>query len=79
VFDVLLIPPFGINGAAAASSIAYSMSLALALFYYQRLSGNSFLNCLLPRPSDLDLYFDLLKRARARMSAGVLAGSGRRG
>lgn len=76
VFDVLLIPRFGINGAAAASSIAYVMSLVLALGYYQRLSGNSALDCLLPRPSDLGLYFDLVRRALRRVSIIALAGPG---
>jgi O-antigen/teichoic acid export membrane protein len=76
LFDVFLIPRFGINGAAAASSLAYVMTLILALYFYQRLSRNSFLNCLLLRSSDLRLYSDLARRARRRMAAGAIAGSG---
>ena len=74
LFDFLLIPPFGIAGAAAASSIAYTLTFVLGLVFYQRLSGRSFLTCLLPRTSDLKLYMDLAKRARHWVSPGALAG-----
>jgi O-antigen/teichoic acid export membrane protein len=68
LFDVLLIPRFGINGAAAASSIAYTTSLALTLVYYQRFSGSSVLDCLFVRRADLRLYLDAARRARQRIS-----------
>jgi len=41
--DVALIPRFGINGAAVASSVAYIVSMFVALFVFARVSGRSFL------------------------------------
>jgi O-antigen/teichoic acid export membrane protein len=63
-FDLLLIPEFGISGAAAASSIAYSVSFVVALYFYRRISGNNVWDCVLPKLSDLELYVDLGKRLR---------------
>jgi O-antigen/teichoic acid export membrane protein len=63
-FDFLLIPRFGISGAAAASSIAYTVSLAVSLYYYRRISGNDVRDCLIPRTADLELYKNLAKRLR---------------
>jgi O-antigen/teichoic acid export membrane protein len=75
MFDLLLIPRFGISGAAAASSIAYSVSFTLTLLYYRRLSGNSVLDCLVVRGADLKLYMDLAKKARQRIVGHAIAGS----
>lgn len=77
VFDLLLIPPFGIAGAAAASSIAYSATLIMYLGYYERLSGNRFTECLLLRVSDLRLYMSFLQRARQRASMSLLGSGGK--
>jgi len=72
LFDLLLIPLFGISGAAAASSIAYTLSFALSLHFYQRLSGNSMWECLIPRMSDARLYGGLARRI---WSSALLAAS----
>jgi len=39
--DFALIPPFGVAGAAVASSLAYGVHFALSLAAYRRLSGGS--------------------------------------
>jgi hypothetical protein len=66
VADFALIPAYGVNGAGAASSLAYVVHLAAALYAYRWLSGQPALGALIPRPSDLALYTDavrgLLKR-----------------
>lgn len=74
VFDLVLIPPFGVSGAAAASSIAYSMSLVLSLAAYSRMSGQSALEAVLVRGSDLRMYLDAARSLRARYA--VLSGAG---
>jgi stage V sporulation protein B len=51
VFDLLLIPTIGINGAALASLFAYSVSAASLLVAYRRITGGS-LTALLPGPRD---------------------------
>lgn len=51
--NLLLIPRFGINGAAASSSISYVLTAALTLFAFRRLSGRGVIETLVVRRSDL--------------------------
>jgi O-antigen/teichoic acid export membrane protein len=67
---VALIPPFGVPGAAVASSLAYGVSLSLTALAYARLSRGSALEALLPRPSDASLYIDVLRGLSERLQAG---------
>ncbi len=66
ILNFLLIPRHGIAGAAWASTIAYGVSFVLTLFFYCRISGNSWSVVLLPQRSDWPLYrrvgTSLLKR-----------------
>lgn len=64
----VLVPAFGVSGAAAASSLAYGAHLCAALYAYRRISGQSPVDALLPRPSDLRLYTDALRGAFARVT-----------
>jgi peptidoglycan biosynthesis protein MviN/MurJ (putative lipid II flippase) len=66
LFDLALIPPFGVAGAAAASSIAYSLSLVLSLVVYSRMSGRSVWEAVLVQGSDLRMYLDAARTLRAR-------------
>ncbi len=52
VFDVLLIPRFGIEGAALASVIAYWTGTIVLLVAYRRVTAASLMD-LIPRPSDV--------------------------
>ena len=72
LFDLALIPRFGVPGAAAASSIAYSLSLVLSLAVYSRMSGRGAWEAVLVRGSDLQMYLDAARTLRARY--GLLAG-----
>jgi Na+-driven multidrug efflux pump len=63
--DFALIPPFGVSGAAVASSLAYGAHFALALAAYRQLSGGSIGDALLVRGDDLRRYVAL---ARQRVS-----------
>ena len=65
---IALVPVFGVNGAAAASSIAYAAHFAAALYAYRRISGQSVLEAIVPRPSDVRLYTDALRSVIARIS-----------
>ena len=53
VSNLLLIPPFGINGAAASSSISYILTAGLTLAAFRRLSGRGMIETLVVRRSDL--------------------------
>jgi len=64
----VLVPAYGVSGAAAASSLAYGAHLCAALYAYRRISGQSPVEALLPRPSDLHLYTDALRGALARVT-----------
>jgi O-antigen/teichoic acid export membrane protein len=66
--DFVLIPPFGIEGAAVASSIAYGTHFALALFVYRRLSGGSIWEAVLVRGGDLRRFVDAARQRLAPVS-----------
>jgi O-antigen/teichoic acid export membrane protein len=66
--DLVLIPAFGVNGAAAASSIAYFVHFCAALFAYRRISGRPALDAVLPRLGDAQLYSDALRSMRDRLT-----------
>lgn len=53
VADFVLIPPFGLTGAAIASSLAYATHFGLSLAAYGRLSGGSIIDAVLVRPADV--------------------------
>ncbi len=63
-----LVPPYGVNGAAAASSLAYAAHFAAALFAYRRISDQPALEAVLPRPSDVHLYTDAVRGVLARVT-----------
>jgi Na+-driven multidrug efflux pump len=66
LFDLALIPPFGVPGAAAASSIAYTLSLVLSLAVYSRMSGHGVWEAVLVQGSDLRMYLEAARTLRAR-------------
>jgi O-antigen/teichoic acid export membrane protein len=66
IFDLALIPPFGVAGAAAASSIAYSLSLVLSLTVYSRMSGQGAWEAVLVQSSDLQMYVNAARTLRLR-------------
>jgi O-antigen/teichoic acid export membrane protein len=65
VADLALIPPFGVEGAAIASTLAYCAHLALGLMAYRSLSGNPISDALFVRGEDFRRYANL---ARERFS-----------
>ncbi len=58
VLDILLIPPYSINGAAIASSISYITSGALSIFWFYRETGVSPFDMLIPQPGDIRLLYE---------------------
>jgi len=65
--DFALIPTLEVEGAAIASSIAYTASLLATLYWYRRVSGGSIAEALLFRPSDLRYYAEAWERVRERL------------
>jgi O-antigen/teichoic acid export membrane protein len=68
VADFILIPPFGVEGAAVASSLAYSAHLVFSLVMYRRISGQRISEALLVRGSDMRLYLDVARGWGARLA-----------
>lgn len=57
ILNILWIPRYGISGAALASTVSYTATLVSVLFFYCRLSGNSWTKALLPQRRDWALYW----------------------
>jgi len=52
VFNLWLVPKWGINGAAMASTISYTVGTVSAVYFYQRLSGGGLTAILVPTADD---------------------------
>lgn len=61
LLNIMFIPRYGISGAAWASSISYSVSLAGELIIYCRLSGNKLHDVLVPNCRDFKSYARTLR------------------
>lgn len=62
IADFVLIPPFGVPGAAIASSLAYGAHFALSLVAYRQLSGGSVWGAVVVRGEDLRHYVEAARR-----------------
>lgn len=56
ILDLLMIPRYGIAGAAAASSIVYTAAAVASLYALRRESGTSVLKAILVQPQDIGYY-----------------------
>jgi O-antigen/teichoic acid export membrane protein len=68
IANLFLVPRFGINGAAASSSISYGITAAMTLVVFRRLSGRGVTETLVIRASDLRALRGLASAIRARLS-----------
>ena len=75
---VLLIPGLDATGAALASTLSYTLSFLLAVFYYRRATGRSVLPLLVPGPGRAASYGRALRDIRARLGrGGAISASGK--
>lgn len=74
VLNILWIPSYEIIGAAWASTVSYTVSFVMALFFYCRLSGNSWTKVIFPQRGDWALYRQTVK-ALFKWTQGVLRGA----
>ena len=68
--DLTLIPRFGISGAAAASSIVYTLTAAATLYVFRRESGVGIVQTVIIQPSDFTYYARAVKAAAGLLRAG---------
>ena len=80
--NLVLIPRFGINGAAASSSISYILTAVITLAVFRRLSGRGVVETLVVRRGDLDALgragraaLGRLRRRRAGPLVGLRGGA----
>lgn len=67
--DFALIPWLEVEGAAIASSIAYTCSLVATLAWYRQVSGGGIGDALLVRVSDVEMYSGVVRRVFGRSGA----------
>lgn len=61
--NLLLVPSYGIEGAAAASTVSYSLTLLVYVPIYARLTSSPVTSLLAPRRSDIDAFVGAFRRA----------------
>lgn len=62
ILDLILIPRFGIVGAAAASSIAYIINTLVIVYWFRRITGCHLRELLFPHLSDIALYRQAIEK-----------------
>lgn len=62
--NLILIPDFGIQGAALATTLAYSLNFILRLFIYRYLTGAVFTDVIFLKKSDVKMFVSLIKGTR---------------
>ena len=67
ILNIILIPRFGVGGAAWATSISYSFNAIIKIFVYRKLSGNSVSEVIIFKKSDIKLYLDVLTALNAKV------------
>lgn len=67
VLDLVLIPRYGITGAAIASSIVYTSATVLSAIVFVRESGRSWQETLIVQPEDFKRYVYLVNSFRRRI------------
>jgi O-antigen/teichoic acid export membrane protein len=65
--NLILVPRYGINGAAASSSISYGLTAVLTLAVFRRLSGRGIAETLIIRASDLRALWAMLMAIVGRL------------
>jgi len=60
--NIVLVPMYGLRGAAAATSIAYILHLILGMFVYNWLTGNNWYDTIFLKGSDIQAIRSVLKK-----------------
>jgi len=68
---VLLIPAYGIVGAAAGSTISYIATTAVDVIFLHRVSPLRLRNLVIPHRSDWAMYASAWQRLRPAITAGA--------
>jgi len=66
ILNIILIPKYGINGAALASSISYTIAFIIMLFVFSKVSENKIIDIILIKKSDFKYYKNFIISLRNR-------------
>lgn len=66
IFNLILIPPYGISGAAIASSISYTMHSLYLAYRYLKLSGQQWMRLFIINRDDIQILSDTVRRRLKR-------------
>jgi stage V sporulation protein B len=75
ILDVVLIPRYGIAGAAVASSIVYTLASALSVWMFVRESGSSWGKTLIVQREDIGRYRHVFRSWQRSLSTAMTARS----
>jgi len=64
--NMILIPKWGIAGAAFATTIAYSLATLIVLLSYLKMSQNMLASCMIMNSDDFRIYFNLVAKVLRR-------------
>lgn len=67
--NFLLIPRYGMLGAAWSSTASYALQSLVVMIFFLRITRVSIGKLFLPQPGDLEIYLRILRRVRARIAA----------
>ncbi|MEH7384302.1 flippase [Bacillus sp. JJ1521] len=67
ILNLILIPPYGIEGAAIASTITYIISFIMKVFIFKKESGESISSILIIKKHDVELYRTIFKKLRVKV------------
>ena len=70
ILNIIFIPKFGINGAAWATAISYTIVLIITIIVYSRISGNRIVDIIFIKKSDLRYYKNFLTSFKNRAKSG---------
>jgi O-antigen/teichoic acid export membrane protein len=79
VTNLILVPRFGINGAAASSSISYGLTAIVTLAVFRHLSGRGIVETLVIQPRDVRALRSMLVASFARLQGRRTGPIGLRG
>ena len=64
-FNIILIPIYGIHGAAIATTISYTLDWIIKIAVYKKMSGESFLQFLFIQRSDIQMYMKMVRKLKS--------------
>jgi O-antigen/teichoic acid export membrane protein len=73
LFDIILIPRYGIQGAALASTLSYTLATFTIIFIYTRLTDSLITEMFLPVRADFFYYKDFFKSLGGKLF-GITSG-----